>query len=238
MSIFVHRLAKVLVALLVSGSAAPYAARAEVEIKTLPDGSMMVTNPQTTRRLAPARVHARAPRPELLEIIERHARRVGLEASLVQAVVQAESAYDVRARSSKGAMGLMQLMPATARELRVRDAYDPEENVRGGTTYLRRMLDRFDGNLALALAAYNAGPGAVERFGGVPPYRETRNYVRKVYGLYRGTLPSMALASARAPGRPAAPNRTAQPERSGQRVYVTRDANNRIVFTTKAPGSR
>ncbi len=228
-----------LAVLLVSGLTTPRAARAEIEIKKLADGSMVVTNPRkTTRRLAPARVRATAPRPELLEIIERHARRVGLEASLVQAVVQAESAYDVRARSSKGAMGLMQLMPATARELGVRDAYDPEENVRGGTTYLRRMLNRFDGNLALALAAYNAGPGAVERFDGVPPYRETRNYVRKVYGLYRGTLPSMALASARVRRPTGAQRRASQPERNGKRVYVTRDANNRIVFTTKAPGSR
>ncbi len=220
---------------------APIPVRAEIEIKTLADGTTVVSNPRkASRRLVPGRARVRTPRPELLKIIERHARRVGLEARLVQAVVQAESGYNVQARSSKGAMGLMQLMPATARELRVRDPYDPEQNVRGGTTYLRRMLDHFDGSLVLALAAYNAGPGAVERHGGVPPYRETQNYVRKVYGLYRGDLPSMALASTRTPRRPAAssgaaPTSANSPAR-GKKVYVTRDANNRIVFTTKAPG--
>ena len=105
---------------------------------------------------------------------------------LVRAVVQVESAYDVRAVSRAGALGLMQLMPATAAELSVRNPFDPEANVRGGTTYLRQMLDEFDDELSLALAGYNAGPAAVRRHGGVPPYRETQQYVRRVLRLYRG----------------------------------------------------
>jgi soluble lytic murein transglycosylase-like protein len=114
-------------------------------------------------------------------LIVQHAQAQNLRPDLVRAVVQVESGYNPRAVSSKGAMGLMQLMPATARQLGVRTPFDPEENIRGGTTYLRQLLERFDGNEELALAAYNAGPVAVDRYGNqIPPYRETRDYVRKV----------------------------------------------------------
>jgi soluble lytic murein transglycosylase-like protein len=125
-----------------------------------------------------------APRParERYEpLIRVHATRHALRPELVRAVIQVESGFNPWARSSKGAMGLMQLMPATARELGVRDAYDPAENIRGGTTYLRQLIDRYHGNEELALAAYNAGSRAVDRYGrAVPPYRETREYVKKV----------------------------------------------------------
>jgi soluble lytic murein transglycosylase-like protein len=114
-------------------------------------------------------------------LIQEHARRHALRPDLVRAVIQVESGFNPRARSPKGAMGLMQLMPATARELGVDDPYNPAENIRGGTAYLRRLVDRYDGNEELALAAYNAGSTAVDRHGrSVPPYRETREYVKKV----------------------------------------------------------
>ena len=113
------------------------------------------------------------------ELVQEHSQRQSLRPELVRAVIQVESGFDPRATSPKGAMGLMQLMPQTARSLGVLNAYDPEENIRGGTVYLRQLLNKF-GSEQLALAAYNAGPGAVDRYDGVPPYRETREYVRQV----------------------------------------------------------
>ena len=131
---------------------------------------------RSTRPLAP-----RAVRERFESLVQEHASRNNLRPDLVRAVIQVESGFNPRARSPKGAMGLMQLMPATALELGVRNPYDPADNIRGGTIYLRRLLDRYDGNEELALAAYNAGAGAVDKHGrSVPPYRETRDYVKKV----------------------------------------------------------
>jgi transglycosylase-like protein with SLT domain len=116
-------------------------------------------------------------------IIESASNRLGLSARLVKAVIQVESAFQPRARSHKGAMGLMQLMPDTARQYRARNPYDPVTNIEAGTRHLKKLLEEFE--LPLALAAYNAGEAAVRRFGGIPPYAETQAYVTRIMGLLR-----------------------------------------------------
>jgi soluble lytic murein transglycosylase-like protein len=112
--------------------------------------------------------------------INEHARRQGVAEDLVRAVIQVESAFNPNAVSVKGAMGLMQLMPATATELGVKDPFDPDQNIGGGVKYLKQLLTRYDNKVELALAAYNAGIGNVEKYGAVPPFKETRNYVNKI----------------------------------------------------------
>ncbi len=136
------------------------------------------------RPIRPLRPSAAAPEWDRA-IIDEAAKKYDLDPKLVQAVIDVESAGNPLAVSDKGAVGLMQLMPDTARELGVRDRKDPRQNVQAGARYLRRLLDRFQGDLERALAAYNAGPAAVEEFGGVPPYKETRRYVDKVLTNYR-----------------------------------------------------
>lgn len=122
-------------------------------------------------RLSPAVLH---------QLSENAGRKHGLPASLIRSVIQTESAGDSTAVSSAGAKGLMQLMDGTAKDLGVRDSFDPEANVDGGARYLKQLLRRFDGDITKTLAGYNAGPGAVEKHGGIPPYQETQNYVRTV----------------------------------------------------------
>jgi hypothetical protein len=130
------------------------------------------------------------------DIIVEHARTNNVRASLVRAVIQVESAFNPWAISDKGAMGLMQLMPATARRFGVKNTFNPSENVAAGVAYLRQLLDRYDGNEQLALAAYNAGPGAVDKYGqAVPPYRETKNYVVKVKDLAKPAPAASARAT-------------------------------------------
>jgi hypothetical protein len=127
------------------------------------------------------------------DLIVEHSELNGVRTDLVRAVVQVESAYNPNARSPKGAKGLMQLMPATALRFGVTNPYNPVENVRAGVAYLRQLLDRYGNNEKLALAAYNAGPGAVDRYGeSVPPYRETQNYVSRVNKIAGARVASAA----------------------------------------------
>ena len=127
-------------------------------------------------------------------LIEEHSALNLVNADLVRALIQAESAFNPRAVSPKGARGLMQLMPATAAEHAVADPFNPAENIRAGVKYLKQLLDSYDGKVELALAAYNAGPGAVKKYGGkVPPYRETQNYVARI----QETAPATRMPSTR-----------------------------------------
>lgn len=123
--------------------------------------------------------YARNP-AEFEPLIAAYAKEYGVDSALVKAVIHAESGYNPNAVSRKGAQGLMQLMPKTAQGLKVSNSLDPSENIRGGVRYLRFLLDTFNGNESLALAAYNSGLGSVAKYGGIPPYQETQNYVAKV----------------------------------------------------------
>lgn len=198
-----------------------------VRVAVGPSGRKVILNEGSsdrTRRLSATLVAV--PDVELEPMIARHSGAQNLDPKLVKALIQVESGYNLRALSNKGAMGLMQLMPATASLLDVRNPYDADDNLRGGTRYLRQMLDRFAGRVELALSAYNAGPGAVERHGGIPPYAETRAYVRRILTLYRGEEADVsAAASADAVG-------------FRRKAHLVRGPNNRLLLTTSLGGSR
>ena len=200
------------IAFLIATAPAAFAGTTTIQVRE--DGTKVIINEPSEARAMRLSGHLLAtPDPLLAEAIERHARERDLEPRLVQAVVQVESGYNRRARSNKGAIGLMKLMPGTASDLAVTDPWDQDENLRGGTRYLRQMIDRF-GDLELALAAYNAGPEAVAKYGGIPPYEETRNYVRRILHLFDGSGGDGAL--------------------DGSRVFIVRDANNQVRLTTSS----
>ena len=125
-----------------------------------------------------------ATKSQILNVINQIADKHGVDEKLVQALIKQESGFNPKAKSKAGAMGLMQLMPSTAKNLGVKDPYNVVQNVEGGVKYLKSMLNRYNGNVILALAAYNAGPGAVDKYDGVPPYKETQNYVRNILANY------------------------------------------------------
>lgn len=150
-------------------------------------------------------------------IVLQTAERNHVDPALVRAVISTESNWNSSAVSSKGALGLMQLVPDTARQMGVGNAFDPAQNVDGGVRYLRMLLERYNGDLSKALAAYNAGPGAVDRFGGVPNFRETRDYVRKVTDTYY---------------RPGS-DRAAHALQASVSIYRTTDASGHLVFTNE-----
>lgn len=213
----------------------PALGAAQVRLGVSAEGRKIIYNEgvqQRARRLSTTLVPI--PDSEVQIAIDRHAEAQSLDPKLVRAVIQVESGYNQKARSHKGAMGLMQLMPGTASQLKVENPYDPYENVGGGTRYLRHLMDRFPGRVDLAVAAYNAGPGAVERYNGIPPYRETRDYVRRVMALYNGTEPSMGRATA--PVQSNIPGRAGIPGR--RKPYITRNSQNRIVVTTAIDSKR
>lgn len=146
------------------------------------------TNRQFSDALLMAQKKVNAPQKEgeIAKLIQQSAVKHGVDPKLALAVATAESSLDASATSPVGAAGVMQLMPATARSLGVKNLYDPMENIDGGVQYLKQMLTSFNGDVPKALAAYNAGPEAVNRYGGVPPYQETQQYVAKILASYEG----------------------------------------------------
>jgi hypothetical protein len=198
--------------------------------------------------------------PEMLAMVDEIAQTAGVDPFLARAIIQAESAFNYKARSRAGALGLMQLMPATAERFGVLDPFDPRQNISGGTKYLRWLLDYYKGDITKTVAAYNAGEGAVDRHGGVPPFRETRAYVPRVLDLYsrrlvqpdpkaagamellkkgRGgfTVEETAVASAKAGQSPQPPqgSREVAPERRGSTLFQWTDASGRVQISDQPP---
>lgn len=177
--------------------ALPPSTRADIYSRTDADGAVHLSNHATDPRFAvlvrepapPRPTPARPARPAGMpyaELVDEAARHQGLDSALLHAVIATESAHNADAVSPKGARGLMQLMPATAARYGVVDPHDPAQNIRGGSRYLRDLLERYDSDLRLTLAAYNAGENAVARHGNrIPPYRETQDYVVRVLERYR-----------------------------------------------------
>jgi len=131
-----------------------------------------------------SKIDLKAQSADVEELIETFSNKYGVDGDFIKAIIKQESGFNPKATSKKGAMGLMQLMPATAKSLGVKDAYNPSENIEGGVKLISNLLKTYNNNTELALAAYNAGPGAVKKYGGVPPYKETQNYVKNILANY------------------------------------------------------
>lgn len=125
-----------------------------------------------------------ASKAQIMNVVSQISKKHGVDEKLVQALIKQESGFNPKAKSKAGAMGLMQLMPSTAKNMGVKDPYNTVQNVEGGVKYLKSMLNKYNGNVILALAAYNAGPAAVDKYSGVPPYKETQNYVKNILSSY------------------------------------------------------
>jgi len=173
-------------------------------------------------------------RGEYAELINQVALEEGVDPGLVRAIVKAESNFNPRAISRKGAQGLMQLMPDTAGRYAVANSFDPEANIRGGVRYLRFLQDMFPGQLSLALAAYNAGENVVLRYNGIPPYPETREYVRRVLRFYGIPDSAPASTAGKASSR-RIPTKVVQPPASTQMVYRRLDVNGVPLYTDVPP---
>jgi soluble lytic murein transglycosylase len=159
----------------------------------------------------------------------------GVDPALVRAIIKAESNYDPRAVSRKGAQGLMQLMPGTADRYGVRDPFDPEANVRGGVRYLRFLQDMFPGRLPLVLAAYNAGENAVLRHNGVPPFGETRQYIDRVLAYYEKRDLHAGAASRNAAASDPAPAQTLEPAPPAPTLFRVLDTDGTLFYTNVRP---
>ena len=185
--------------------------------------------------------------PELIALVDEISRAQGVDTYLARAIIQTESAFNYKARSRAGALGLMQLMPSTAERFGVLDPFDPRQNIQGGVKYLKWLHDYYQGDLTKVVAAYNAGEGAVNRHHGIPPYRETRAYVPKVLDLYRrkAVQPDPKLAGSMAllqKGRggfkvdeqKTVPEPTVQ-QRASTRIYQWMDAHGRLQISDQPP---
>jgi soluble lytic murein transglycosylase-like protein len=186
-----------------------------------PDGSKRVINvPAAQRTGASVPAGSEERRARLWPVVEETARAHAIDPQLVDLVIRMESGYNERAVSPKGARGVMQLLPTTASLYGVRDLFDPLQNIRAGVQYLRDLIGRFGFDVALALAAYNAGPEAVDRYGGIPPYDETRTYVRTILDAYGGAPAAKLSGGFGRPARPAAP------------VTLSSDAGRTVISNT------
>ncbi len=197
--------------------------------------------------VTPAEMARALKSPELIALVDEIAQREGVDAHLARAIIQAESAFNYKARSRVGALGLMQLMPSTAERFGVLDPFDPRQNISGGVKYLKWLHDYYSGDLIRVVAAYNAGEGAVNKHKGIPPFRETRAYVPKVLDLYRrkAVQPDPKLAGSmtllqkgrggfKVEEEKTVPEPTVQ-QRAATRIYQWTDANGRIQISDQPP---